>query len=367
MINLARDINNNWIDNHLRFVLANILGKDITEITKEYLITLREIDLSGNSISNLNGLQYATNLNSLDLSKNEIIDASLLSKLHKLTNLELSENKIEDVSFLNDLKKLKSVGLDSNNISHIHSLSNLKNLNLINISNNKIKDLSFVRTLHSKNVKIIASEQCIILKPININYGEDYVFKSPIYWDKETVVLLDNVQTTGKYNYIKTNKRPSLLYSISKILIKNIYSDCILKADFYHEVPFLKSGILSGILIQPINVKLTNSFFDVFQTNKVNNPGMIYGRLQIINLIGDTLDNEYFLKNKLITIINSEGDKISILTNAEGEYKFINLKNGRYTILFPFLAKHEYVTPSLFVCNLDEGEKLEINSTAMKN
>ncbi|HSQ87488.1 hypothetical protein [Romboutsia sp.] len=364
---MARDINNDWIDKHLRFVLANTLGKDISQITKDYLITLREIDLSDCCINNLKGLEYATNLNSINLSKNEIIDTSPLSKLHRLVNLELSENRIEDVSFLNNLKKLKSVGLDSNNISHIRDLSNLKNLNLINISNNKIKDLSFVRTLHCKNIKIIASEQCVVLKPININYGDDCLFKSPIYWTKETKVLLDNIQITGKYNYIKTNKRPSFLYSISKILIKNVYSDCILKADFYHEVPFLKSGILSGILIQPINIRLISSSFDVFQTNKANNLGSIYGRLQIINLIGDTLENEYFFKNKLITIINSEGDKISYLTNTKGEYEFMNLKKGRYTILFPFLAKHEYVTPSLFICNLAEGENLEINSIAMKN
>ena len=366
MISLATDINNNWIDNHLRFVLGNALSKDVSEITKDYLITLREIDLSECSISNLEGLQYATNLNSIDLSKNEIIDASLLSKLYRLSNLELSENKIEDVSFLNDLKKLKSVGLDGNNISHICSLSNLKNLNLINISNNKIKDLSFVRTLHSKNVKIIASEQCVVLKPININYGEDYVFKSPIYWDKETMVLLDNIQTTGKYNYIKTNKRPSLLYSISKILIKNIYSDCILKADFYHEVPFLKSGTLSGLLIQPINVKLPTSPFDAFQTNKANNFGLIYGRLQIKNLTSDTFENEYSLRGKLITIINSVGDKISCLTNTKGEYEFLNLRKGRYTILFPFLDKYEYVTQSLYLCNLNEDEYLEINSMIFK-
>ena len=366
MISLARYINNNWIDNHLRFVLANTLRKDASEITKDYLITLREINLSECSISNLEGLQYATNLNSIDLSKNEIIDASLLSKLHQLTNLELSENKIEDVSFLNDLKKLKNIGLDGNNISHIYNLSNLKNLNLINISNNKIKDLSFIRTLHSKNIKIIASEQCVILKPININYGEDYVFKSPICWDKETMVLLDNIQITGKYNYIKTNKRPSLLYSISKILIKNIYSDCILKADFYHEVPFLKSGTLSGLLIQPINVKLPTSPLDVFQTNKVNNFGMIYGRLQIKNLTGDTFENESSLRGKLITIINSVGDKFSCLTNKKGEYEFLNLRKDRYTMLFPFLDKYEYITPSLYLCNLNEGENLEINSIIVK-
>lgn len=46
MIILEIDINNNWIDNHLRFVLSNSQNKDIEEITKDYLLTLRELDLS---------------------------------------------------------------------------------------------------------------------------------------------------------------------------------------------------------------------------------------------------------------------------------------------------------------------------------
>lgn len=359
MIILSIDINNNWIDSHLRFVLANSQNKDVEEITKDYLITLRELDLSDCSIENLEGIQYATNLNSLNLSKNEIVDATLLSHLSRLTNLELSENRIEDVSFLTNLKKLKSIGLDGNNISIINNLKSLKNLSLINISNNKIKDLSFIETIHSKNVKVIATEQCVVLQPIHIKYGENFLFKSPIYWTKETIVLLDNIQLDGKYTSLKTNKRPSLLYSISKILVENICSDCILKADFYHEVPFLKSGILSGILLQPIKVKLPNQNLGICQ----NSEGVIYGKLQIRSL---NQEEKYKFKNKLITLINSEGDKISCLTDLNGSYKFNNLKNGRYTILFPFLNTHKYITPSLYVCNLKEGEILEVNAVTEK-
>ncbi|MGL4910997.1 MAG: leucine-rich repeat domain-containing protein [Romboutsia sp.] len=357
---------NNWMDNHLKFVLANILNKKVSEITKDFLITLRELDLSDCGISNLRGLEYATNITNINLSRNDIVDASLLSNLHRLTNLELSENRIEDISFLNSLKKLRSVGLDSNNISSIYNLKSLKKLVLLNVSNNKIKDLSFIDTLPSENVKIIASEQFILLKPINIYYGDSYTFKSPVYWNKETIVLLDNIQISGNYNSIKTNKRASILYSISKLLIKEIYSDCLLKADFYHEVPFLKSGILSGVLLQPIKVKYTKDSLDIFRNNK-NDNGIIYGRLEINDFNGNKIKNEIDLKSKVITVINSNGDKISCFTNSNGEYKFCNLKKERYTVLFPFLDKYKYITPSLHVCNLNESESVEINSTVIKN
>ena len=366
MIILAIDMKDNWIDNHLKFVLANTLNKNVNEITKDLLITLRELDLSDYGINNLRGLEYATNITNINLSKNDIVDASVLSNLHRLTNLELSENRIEDVSFLNNLKKLRSIGLDSNNISSIDNLKSLKNLVLINVSNNKIQDLSFIDTINSKNVKIIASEQFVLLNPINIYYGDNYTFESPIYWNKETIVLLDSIQISGSYDSIKTNKRPSILYSISKILIKNICSDCLIKAEFYHEVPFLKSGILSGVLLQPIKIKYKQDSLDIFQNNRKNGDGIIYGKLEINDFNGNKVSNEIDLKNKLITVINSNGDKISCLTNSKGEYKFYNLKKERYTILFPFLNRYKYITPSLHVCNLNEGETLEINSKVVK-
>jgi Leucine-rich repeat (LRR) protein len=214
--------NDNWISKNLRYAIAKSCNKEPYKITKDYLRTLKEMDLSDRGIYDLAGIQYAINLSNLNLNKNEIVDANLLTALTRLNNLELSENRIEDISFLPSLKRLKSIGLDSNNISKVPNLENLRYLNLINISDNKISDLSFIESLHRKNVKIIASEQLILLKTISIDYGDDITFKTPVRWDKETEVLFDNIQITGKYDYIKTDKRPSLLYSISEILVKNI-------------------------------------------------------------------------------------------------------------------------------------------------
>ena len=244
-----------WIDDKLRNILSIICNKKINEITKNYLKTLKEIDLSDNNISNLKGIEYAINLTNLNLNKNDIVDASYLGKLTKLKVLELSENRIEDVSFLSKLKNLESIGLDSNNISFIPDLSNLKKLMLINICDNKISDLSFIDRLYNDNIKVIANEQVIVLDNEEIELGGNYSLETPIKWNENTKVLFDNIQVSGTYDDIKTNKRPSLLYSISEILIKNISSDCLIKAEFYHEVPFFKSGTLSGLLIKPLSIK----------------------------------------------------------------------------------------------------------------
>lgn len=361
--------NNNWISKQLIFALANAYNKSENDITKEYLQTLKEIDLSGRGIKNLKGIEYANNVVSINLSSNKIHDASYLAKLVKLEKLDLNENKIEDVSFLKNLISLRSVGLCSNNISYIPNLTNLKYLELINISNNKIKNLSFISNLKIKNIKIIASDQCILLHPVSITYGEDYIFEPNILWDEYTPIFCDNIQITGEYKSILTDERPSLLYSISKIIIKNILSDCIVKVDFYHEVPFFKSGILSGTLIQPIIVELTNSRFNTSILKKNKKLGSIYGKLILESEISDkiNLKEDNFINNKVITIIDPEGNKSHSITNKNGEFEFINLTEGRYTLLFPFINGYKYVSPSLYICNIEEGEFLEVNSFITDN
>lgn len=352
---------NIWIDKHLKFIIASTLKKDAKCITKDFLSTLIELDLSDCMIQDLFGLEYAINLKHLNLSKNQITDANNLKYLKKLENLDLCHNHLDDISFLYKLTCLKSIDLSRNNIYHISDISNLKELIMLNISNNNIRDLSPITELEYKNLKVIATDQCILLNSVDINYGEDYIFSTPIKWNENTNVYLDNIQVSGKYHTIKSNKKPSFLYSISKVIVKKIFSNCLLKADFYHEVPFLKSGVLSGTIIQPILLKNTFIPSGLLNQNHTKQTANIYGEVKIDNydITDEHIDKE--LKGKVITIITKDGDKIKCIINKNGKYKFKDLPSGRYTIIFPFLDKYKYLTPSLYICNLKEGENSEIN------
>lgn len=367
MIILLEKIDSSWINSHLRFVLAKSFNKRETDITKGFISTLEELDLSENGLTDLKGIQFANNLSSLILNKNNIKNANYLKNLSKLTNLELSNNKIEDINFLTNLKKLKTVDLDSNNISQVPNLQNLKNLVSINLSNNKIGDLSFVTSLQSQNIKIIATKQCILLKPVLVHRGSNYTFNPDLYWDKDTRMLLDNIQVTGEYISIKTDERSTLPFSISKVDIKNIVSDCIIKADFYHEVPFSKSGTLSGIIIQPLLVKLTEPQFCIENLKRPSVSSLLYGKLSLQSY--ENINDIYSInlcKNKTITLISSEGEKIYCVTNSKGEFEFQNIKKGRYTLLFPFINGYKYLNPSLYILNIKEDECIEVNSSILK-
>ena len=349
---MAKGKDDNWINKHLRLSIAMSCDKSEGEITKQFLGSLKELNLSDKNIKHLDGLEFAKNLTNLLLNNNKIKDTSKLSHLRNLTNLELSNNRIEDLSFLSKLTKLKSINLDFNNIYTIPNLSELKELAVINISNNNINDFSFVSTLSNNDVKIIACDQIVLQKPIFINYGEDYTLEPVILWGEDNLIHYYNVQVTGDYDELQTNERPSILYSISKITLKNICSDCIIKADFYHEVPFFKSGLLSGVLIQPLIMKISNSSFSFDKNN--SNLYSIYGKI-VLN------DND-ILSDKTITLIDSNGNKCHSVSDKDGTYKFHSLKEDRYTLLFPFLSEYNYTTPSLYVINLKDEKKINIDA-----
>lgn len=349
---MAKGKDDNWINKHLRLSIAMSCNKSEEEITKQFLGSLKELNLSDKNIKHLDGLEFAKNLTNLLLNNNKIKDTSKLSYLGRLTNLELSNNRIEDLSFLTKLTQLKSINLDFNNLYTIPNLSDLKELAVINISNNCINDFSFVSTLTNNDVKIIACDQIVLQKPVFVNYGEDHVLEPVMLWDEDNLIHYYNIQVTGDYEELQTDERPSILYSISKIILKNICSNCIIKADFYHEVPFFKSGLLSGVLIQPLIVKISNSSFNFDKDS--SNLYSICGKVM--------LNNTDILSNKIITLIDSNGNKYHSVTDKDGTYKFHSLKEDRYTLLFPFLSEYDYITPSLYVINLKDKKKINIDA-----
>ncbi|MGL5712551.1 MAG: leucine-rich repeat domain-containing protein [Paraclostridium sp.] len=362
---MEKNIHNSYISKTLKLAISKKYNIHLSEITKDFLGSLKEIDLAENNIRDIRGIEFATNATYVNLTRNNIYDASYLSKLINLVDLELNENKIEDISFLKKLKKLKTVGLESNNISQIPNLDESEELTLINLNNNKLMDLSQFNTSTFQSAALLASDQCIVLEPIVISVGKTVLFKSNIKWDSNTTVFFDNVQVSGKYDSVYTDDRPSILYSISEIVVRNIKSNCVLKMDFYHEDPSIIPRILSGTLVQPIFINDIN-IQEPYTSNleKDSSLSTIKGALKIedLNTHADyTKHNNSIVTNKTITLINELGTKLYIYTDNHGKYCFSNIKEGKYILLFPVLAEYTYTSPSIYVLNIKNKEEYIVN------
>jgi stage III sporulation protein SpoIIIAA len=133
--------------------------------------------------------------------------------------------------------------------------------------------------------------------------------------------------------------------------IKNITSNCLIRATFYNEIHFYKYIVLSGTFIQQIIIK------DNMKLNQDDNITSLY------SVTGKLLSKDkQSLNDKLVTIIDSKGNKYHSITDCNGVYRFNSLIEDRYTLLFPFLSDYNYLSPSLYVINLKDDKYININA-----
>lgn len=84
-----------------------------------------QLDLSGNQLTTLDGIQTLRQLEALNLSRNRVASIDLLASLPKLAVLIASENNIEKIDALCSCTALKTVNVSSNNLTTWPSLGQL--------------------------------------------------------------------------------------------------------------------------------------------------------------------------------------------------------------------------------------------------
>ncbi len=78
-------------------------------ISKEEILLIESLDLSGLGLDDISPLLYATNLRELNLSNNKITDITALAALSKLEKVDLRDNPISNYGVLDYLPKLTEI------------------------------------------------------------------------------------------------------------------------------------------------------------------------------------------------------------------------------------------------------------------
>ena len=114
----------------------------ITDITPLAVLSLHELWLWDNLVTDLSPLANMTTLTQLDLGSNRISDISLLGNLTNLTVLKISGNQISDITPLSNLAQLTVLEARNNKITDVTPLANLTRLENLRIRRNLIFDHS---------------------------------------------------------------------------------------------------------------------------------------------------------------------------------------------------------------------------------
>ncbi|MCQ2819068.1 MAG: leucine-rich repeat protein, partial [archaeon] len=153
------------------------------------LPNLESLEIAGNSLENITGINYLTSLKILVLRENSLSKIDSLTKMKNLTFLDLSFNKLRNVDRTNvgTLPSLQILLCDNNFLKNVNGFDKLTSLQTISFENNKIFDYNSLDKLAT-----IASLR-------DFNVGNNPITKTSNYRTKmikmfENLTKLDGVE-----------------------------------------------------------------------------------------------------------------------------------------------------------------------------
>lgn len=137
--------------------ISGSLGRSVLSDVKFVapLVSLTNLDLSGNDIENIAPLENLSDLVTLKLTGNKnLTDISALSDLVNMSNLQLRQTQVSDLTALTNMNKLGILWLDRTPVADLSPLSELPNLWGLELSRTKVTDINALRNLPLKHLSL---------------------------------------------------------------------------------------------------------------------------------------------------------------------------------------------------------------------
>ena len=123
-------------------------------LPKDLLYLEGMLELPGEEIDDLSGIEFCRNITGLNLEENRIESLAGLEELTQISVLYLARNRIHDISAIKGLTGLTTLDLSFNEIEEAGELAGLSGLKYLNLIGNPLKDPDALKGL---------AENCIVL------------------------------------------------------------------------------------------------------------------------------------------------------------------------------------------------------------
>jgi len=133
----------------------------LKKISYRYPEKIETLNMSGNKICNLEGIERFSNLIELDVSNNNIrvFPSEQLKQLNQIKTLKLQNNQIKRISGLPSYFNIETLLLGMNQIENLNEISCMTNLKILDIANNtKIKSYLWLKEL--TNLEFLNLQGC---------------------------------------------------------------------------------------------------------------------------------------------------------------------------------------------------------------
>ena len=161
-------------------------------------VNLTYLDLSGNTLRNLQPLTGMENLQELLLQHNAVTSLADLSVLTNLTKLDISFNSVTDLSPLFVCEKIAWLGASNNQISKLDGIEVLTSMTHLDLGHNLLTELAALKTLTeitelnvSYNRLEYIHQLSALTKLTNLNCSNNEIYHLPIWSAESALSTLD--------------------------------------------------------------------------------------------------------------------------------------------------------------------------------
>lgn len=160
---------------------------------------LQELNLQHNAVTGLTALSGLNTLHTLDLSYNSITDISPLADCAGLRVLDVSQNQLTALAAVQELTALEQLNAAHNNLTDVAVLSNCTTLTKLDISNNAITDITALSALTAMT---------------DFNFSHNTVTAIPA-WPAECALI----KIDGSYNQLENIDSLGDLHNLNHIMM----------------------------------------------------------------------------------------------------------------------------------------------------
>lgn len=131
-----------------------------------HLTHLTSLDISGNKLTTLKGLEDAKQLEDLSATDNKLKNIKAIKKTTPLKHLDISGNKLSSLSGIEELKNLAFLSVTDNRLTTLSEVKGLINLETIYASFNKLTTLSGIENLVNLGALVVSHNKLTNLKEV---------------------------------------------------------------------------------------------------------------------------------------------------------------------------------------------------------
>lgn len=128
---------------------------DLTDlgVLKNVVITLNNLDISRNQITDISPVEKFKDLSFLSVSGNPIQSINVVSKLPKLRRLELQNTPIDNIDVLKDCQELQHLDIQGTRVKNLEPIKSCSKLKLIDIRETPVSSIQPL--IHLDHLQIV--------------------------------------------------------------------------------------------------------------------------------------------------------------------------------------------------------------------